>query len=347
MAPLSCIICGNSNITSLETAIGERAYCGSCFHGWRINPANYTYSKTAMCALGTSAGRLAKQINFFAPFAHPGAVVLEIGCATGELAAATRSALQIARYEAIELSPAGTIAKPHLDRLYDQPLRAMLENEKIKSRFDLILMSHVLEHLEDPAAELVAMKQVLKPGGAIFLEVPNGSGNRKLPIDDNRSHLHFFSAGSLTRILANTTLNVIAAATDARLDSRYADSLQVIASPFQTPGWSKTTLSDHPALAGASDIIVWGAGSLAEEILANFFDSTRIDFFIDRDQAKQGTLCLGRPVRGPNSLGQLPRTVLVNSIDFADAIVADIENLSSQTNHTLVRIGDLIDSGDR
>lgn len=295
-----------------------------------------------MCALGTSKERLLRQIRFFAPFAPAGAVILEIGCATGELAAATRETLDVARYEAIELSPAGKQARPHLDELYDQPLQRLLADGKVRSRFDLILMSHVIEHLEDPAAELRAMKQVLGAGGAIFLEVPNGAGNRRLPIDDNRAHLHFFSIASLTRMLANAGLDAVAAATDVPLDARYADSLQVIARPFRAPRRSHTLLSDHPAIAGDDNIVVWGAGSLAEELLANFFDPDRIAFFVDRDSVKQKGLCLGRPVRPPDCLGTTPRTVLINSIDFADSIISDITRSFPDVGHRLVRISDLL-----
>ena len=342
MAPAICPVCGNAGLERLATAVGERAYCSACFHGWRVDHPDYAYSKTAMCALGTSEERLLRQVRFFAPFAPAGAAILEIGCATGELAAATRRTLDVARYEAIELSPAGREARPHLDQLYDQPLRRLLAEGRMRSLFDLILISHVLEHLEDPAAELRAMKQVLRPGGAIFLEVPNGAGNRRLPLDDNRAHLHFFSLASMTRMLANVGLDAVGATTDVRLDARYADSLQVIARPFHGPVWSKTLLSDHPAIAGEHDIVVWGAGSLAEELLANFFDRDRIAFFIDRDSAKQRGLCLGRPVRPPECLGSAPRTVLINSIDFADAIADDIARLYPGVPHTLINVGDLL-----
>jgi SAM-dependent methyltransferase len=342
MAPAICPVCGNADLERLATAVGERAYCNACFHGWRVDQPDYAYSKTAMCALGTSEERLLRQIGFFAPFAPARAAILEIGCATGELAAATRRTLDVARYEAIELSPAGREARPHLDQLYDQPLRRLLAEGRMRSRFDLILMSHVLEHLEDPAAELRAMKQVLGSGGAIFLEVPNGAGNRRLPLDDNRAHLHFFSLASMTRMLANAGLDAVGATTDVRLDARYADSLQVIARPFHRPAWSKTLLSDHPAIAGERDIVVWGAGSLAEELLANFFDAERIAFFVDRDSAKQRGVCLGRPVRPPECLGSAPRTVLINSIDFADAIADDIARLYPGVPHTLIRVGDLL-----
>jgi SAM-dependent methyltransferase len=295
-----------------------------------------------MCSLGTSRQRLDNQIGLFAPFAPPGAFVLEIGCATGELAAATRETLPIGRYEAIELSPAASIARTRVDTLHTRPLRDLIAEGSIRESFDLVLMSHVLEHLEDPAAEIAAIERVLKPGGALFLEVPNGAGNRNLAIDDNRSHLHFFGTTSLTRLLARAGLETVAAATDARLDARYADSLQVVARRFRAPQWSQTALSDRPELAETESVVVWGAGSLAEELLANFFDPKKIDFFVDKNPAKLGAEVLGRPVRGPDALGQAPRTVLINSIDFADSIAEDIARLYPGVPHVLIRVGDLL-----
>src|SRR5260370_28800927 len=129
-----------------------------------------------------------------------------------------------------------------------------------------------------------------------------------MSMEDNVARLHFFSATSVSRLLAREGLETVAAATDVRLDARYADSLQVIARPFSAPTWSSTLLSDHPALAGETEIVVWGAGSLAKELLANFFDPRRIAFFIDGDIAKQDPLCLARPVRAPDALGSKPRT---------------------------------------
>ncbi|HEY2048284.1 MAG TPA: methyltransferase domain-containing protein [Caulobacteraceae bacterium] len=326
----------------MSSAIGPRAYCHGCFHGWRLQLDTYQYDQTAMCSLGTDQSRLNAQIQFFAPFVPPSGAVLEIGCATGELARSTREQLQISRYEAIELSPAAEAARAHVDRLHDAPLPALLAAGTIEGQFDIVLMSHVLEHLEAPWAELDAIVRVMSPEGALFLEVPNESGNRGLPIDDNRSHLHFFSVRSLSHLLATKGLDTVAALTDARLDARYADSLRLIARRFKPPQWSSTLLSDEE-LAGAGSIIVWGAGSLADEILANFFDPQRIAFFIDRDPAKQGGLRLGRPVRGPDALPTAPSTVLINSIDFAPSIEADIRRLHPNVTHRLVPIGDLIE----
>lgn len=341
MTCAACPVCGSAHSQALNSAVGERLYCGACFHGWRLQTPDYSYSAVAMCSLGTSQARLESQTRFFAPFLPKGGAVIEIGCATGELAAAVRKTLPVGRYDAIELSPAGETARPKLDHLYTEPLRDLLAKDAIGTTYDLILMSHVLEHLREPGAELGAMKRILNPGGAMFLEVPNRAGHRRLPIDDNRAHLHFFSANSLLWLLAEQGLETIAAATDVRLDDRYADSLQVMARPFAVPQWCPHFLSDHPLLKGENAIVVWGAGSLAEEVLANFFDAAKIDFFIDKNPAKQGGTVLGRPVRSPEALGQARRTVLVNSIDFADVIAADITCIYPSAGHRLVRIGDL------
>ena len=342
MSPSQCVVCDSSSISVLTTATGERAYCSTCFHGWRTEIDPFTYSATAMCSLGTSDARLRAQVAFFAPFCTEGAWILEIGCATGELAAMTRREIAPTRYDAIELSPAGEQAAAQLDQLFTKPLPDLLAEGAIQPGYDAILMSHVLEHLEDPAAELKAMVEVLKPRGAIFIEVPNGAGHRKLPIDDNRSHLHFFTTTSLARLLARHGLEVIASATDAWLDPRYADSIRVVARRFALPAPAPTLLSDHPLLAGTEKIVVWGAGSLTQEMLANFLDPARIDFFVDRDPAKQGSTLLGCPVKGPEALAGEPRTVLLNSIDFAPAIAADLKARFPGIAHRAIPIADLL-----
>jgi SAM-dependent methyltransferase len=335
---LRCPVCSGEHAGTLTTAVGVRAYCSECFHGWRPAAPAFAYADVPMCPLGTGGARLRSQIAFFQPYTPGGAAILEIGCATGELAAEARAQLGVGRYEAIELSPAAEQAQSRVDVLHRRPLTAMVADGAQLGPFDLVIASHVLEHIEAVGDELAAIADVLGPGGALFVEVPNRSGNRSLPFDDNRSHIHFFSPTSLLRLLADRGLEALDVATGARLDERYADSLRVVARPFKPPAAARRLLSER--LGEGDKLVVWGAGSLAEELLANFLDPGRIDFFIDRNPAKVGGQLLGRPVKGPDALGPAPRTVLINSIDFADSIAADIAALG--TAHRIVRIGDLL-----
>lgn len=340
----ACPVCGGERLAGVDCATGRLAFCRACFHGFRPAPPHYSYQANAMCALGTSPARLEAQCAFFAPFVAPSARVLEIGCATGELATTVQRRLDLSAYEAIELSQAGDVAEARVSRLHRRTLRELLDAGEVRTgAFDAVLMSHVLEHIDDIDAEVAAIAAVLKPGGAAFFEVPQGSGNAALPVDDNVAHLHFFSLASLTRLLANHGLDVAAAQSNARLDARYADSLRVVARRFAPPRLDGLKLGEHPALKG-EPVVVWGAGSLATELLANYLDPSRIAYFVDKNPAIQGTERLGRPVRPPQALaGAEPATILINSIDFAPAIEADIETLMPGHRHRLVRIGDVIE----
>ena len=339
-----CPVCEGENLKIVPAATGSHAYCTTCFHGFRPAKPDYSYQSNMMCGLGTSEGRLESQCRFITPHIPAGGQVLEIGCATGELSQAVQARAQVGRYEAIELSKAGEVARGWINPLYNEPLRHLLADGVVgDDRYDMIIMSHVLEHIDEISAEVAAMARVLKPDGAMFIEVPHGAGNRALPVDDNISHLHFFSLTSLPRLLARHGLNIVDVETGARLDARYADSLRVIARPFAPPRIAALNLAEHPALASGA-LVVWGAGSLASELLANFLPAQSIDYFIDRDPTKHGTTLMGRPVRAPDALNDGgDRVVLINSIDFAPAIAEDIDAMFPGHRHALVRIGDVID----
>lgn len=296
-----------------------------------------------MCAVSAKRERLEHQVRFFAPFVPAGASVLEIGCATGGLAEVARSMLPIARYDAVELSvDTGKRAAVHLDTLFSEPLRVLIEKNAIKNKYDLVVISHVMEHLDNLHGEIIAMKQMLKPGGALFVEVPQGSGHPDFPADDNPAHCHFFSPQSLVRALGDAGLHVKSFATDVFMDARYASSMQVVATMAAAPVWRGRFMSEHPLLRDERKIVVWAAPSLVEDVLANYFDISKIDFFIDRDPGKQGSMRLGKIVKAPAELGLQPRTIFINSLYWEDNIIANIAEVSPGVAHRIVRMRDVL-----
>jgi len=75
------------------------------------------------------------------------------------------------------------------------------------SNFDVVTMWHVLEHVFDPAAALKQIHRVLKPGGAVMLEVPNYASplvslfkRYWFPMDIPR-HLYQFTPASIKTML--------------------------------------------------------------------------------------------------------------------------------------------------
>lgn len=108
-------------------------------------------------------------------FAPPGARVLDIGCGTGflleQLAGRDFSGI------GIDLSPDSvTIANERLTELgVADRLRAEVGSayEPPAGPFDLVTVTDVLEHLEDPVACLRAARERLAPGGVIVASTPN------------------------------------------------------------------------------------------------------------------------------------------------------------------------------
>jgi SAM-dependent methyltransferase len=63
---------------------------------------------------------------------------------------------------------------------------------------DLVVMTHVLEHVTEPAAFLLESTQRLRLGGILFIEVPCRDWEHK-PLDE--PHLLFFDKGPMQRLL--------------------------------------------------------------------------------------------------------------------------------------------------
>jgi 2-polyprenyl-3-methyl-5-hydroxy-6-metoxy-1,4-benzoquinol methylase len=99
--------------------------------------------------------------------------LLDIGAGRGEVLGAAKSA----GWEAIgiELSPAfADYAKQHSGV---EILRKPLEDCQFAAgSIDVVILAAVLEHLYEPSAVVAEIARILRPGGALFLDVPNEAG---------------------------------------------------------------------------------------------------------------------------------------------------------------------------
>lgn len=70
--------------------------------------------------------------------------------------------------------------------------------------FDVVNLSHVLEHIEDPVTALVHAKTLLNAGGVVALEVPNAEvaagGNLESFFFDELTHIYHFTQPVLQRV---------------------------------------------------------------------------------------------------------------------------------------------------
>jgi len=124
--------------------------------------------------------RMSLVMDTIARYSAPGGRVLDVGCGTGflldELARRGYSGV------GVDLSPDSVeIAKERLEELgVADKLTAIVGSayEPPEGPFDLITLTDVLEHLEDPRKCLKALREQLSPNGLLVISTPN---RRSLP----------------------------------------------------------------------------------------------------------------------------------------------------------------------
>ena len=87
--------------------------------------------------------------------------------------------------------------------------------ERIRAgQFDLVIMSHSLEHCIDPMLAAKNVASILRPGGRFVCEVPNSDckhfvwNNICSEMFDAPRHLHFYNTESLRRSIEGTGLKI-------------------------------------------------------------------------------------------------------------------------------------------
>lgn len=144
--------------------------------------------------------------------------VLDVGCGTGENARVLREGAR--RIVGITVSPEEAA---EAGRWCTRVLVADVERDAIElapESFDLLLLSHVVEHLARPAATLTRLARYLAPGGWAAIAVPNmafwrvrlrllrGDWRRDEGGWFDRTHMQFWSYDTAPDLLSGTPLSL-------------------------------------------------------------------------------------------------------------------------------------------
>jgi 2-polyprenyl-3-methyl-5-hydroxy-6-metoxy-1,4-benzoquinol methylase len=103
--------------------------------------------------------------------------VIDIGCGPGSfLVAAERMGASVVGFEADSM-----VANAASKRLSKSGamITGLFEPHVVdRGAFDLIVISHVLEHVANPLSWMNEVVKILRPGGIVFIEVPNSDARR-------------------------------------------------------------------------------------------------------------------------------------------------------------------------
>src|ERR1051325_5782406 len=135
------------------------------------------------------------RLRWLRRFLRPADAILDVGAGGGELVYLLRGL----GYDARGLEPNEGYARYAREEL-KLPIEMgfFKELELGGQTFDVVTLFHVLEHLEDPAGTVARLRDCLRPGGHLFIEVPNVEAKCQAPSRRfHLAHLYNFNAATL------------------------------------------------------------------------------------------------------------------------------------------------------
>jgi ubiquinone/menaquinone biosynthesis C-methylase UbiE len=157
--------------------------------------------------------------------------VLDVGCSEGTFLSILKKHFNM---DAYGVEPSETFSTYAKEKLGLNVVTGFFSEKLFPSQtFDLITLSHVLEHMHDPIKFLTSIGKKLKKQGFLFVQVPDlmSPRNNLRYHHLDSTHLYMYSSNTIKRLLAR--IGLVAVASDIS-----ESSIKVIAKIKDSP-------SDH------------------------------------------------------------------------------------------------------
>lgn len=351
------------------------AICGQCgaayaddippqeaFDHYYAEMSKYEHGEDDGVASPVQADRYRQIADLLAPFLSPQESIADIGCATGALLGEFKRR-GFSNLFGIDPSPACAAAGM---RHYSIPIRPMPIEclGEITERFDTVILIGVLEHLCDMEGSLNLITSVLKPGGRIYVEVPDATRYDRwfsAPFQFfSMEHINFFSPQSLANLMAAHGFQATfvqraprflgpkagepavaglfhqhASApgeTTCPYDSETEPALRrYIASSNTLDGRIRKVIDD--LVSRQIPLLVWGAGTHTLRLLkTSSLAQANILAFVDSNNCYQGKRLQGIPILSPDEVHEPSATILISSHVSEQAIEGHILQVLKWTN---------------
>lgn len=133
--------------------------------------------------------------------------LLEIGVGSGSFLQAARQS----GFDVVGCDLSAPLCR-RVEQRYGIPMHCgPLDTIQGEGRFDVVVMNHVLEHVQQPVAFLASARRLLVPGGGVHLAVPNiACWEARLPgwTSYEPYHLSYFNARTLSRTITAAGLSI-------------------------------------------------------------------------------------------------------------------------------------------
>lgn len=125
--------------------------------------------------------------------------VLEIGANRGDFLYLLKEKFQKINVLGCEPTEFKNLSLPIINAFFNKDL--------FNTKFDLVIIRHTLEHIKYPKKFVEEVREILKPGSLVFIEVPNLINSLNNYVEDfTPDHVNFFTINTLANIFDNMNI---------------------------------------------------------------------------------------------------------------------------------------------
>jgi SAM-dependent methyltransferase len=301
-----------------------------------------------------------KMVKFLIPHINDkNAKILDIGCSTGALL----SILKLHGYSNLSgIDPSPSCVRT-VKELYNIEATANnISNFNSNEKFDLIILSAVLEHFVDFSSSMKKIQSLLKDQGLLFIEVPDAerfdlyifTPFQQFSIE----HINYFSQYSIEHLLLMFSFEIIGMQKNENRINQSIDPDIFILSKKSDKNNLKIIRDDvcelkirnyisrcskidlevkkiiQEKLLNKNKIIVWGVGTHTQRLIGSGLDLSKILFFVDSNTRYSGKKINGIEIKSPVDIKEdVP--ILISTYSYQEEITHQIKEVLKLYNEII------------
>ncbi len=205
--------------------------------------------------------------------------------------------------------------------------------EDVTEKFDVVSVQHVLEHIPDPLSFLSEIKKLIKPGGVLFIQVPD---NDKNPFDilvaDHVTHFYpetlsyllelaGYEIVEFTREWVFKEISLIARPLDKPIVKSREHNIDAIYHKLlSNVDYLTNMISDANNYSLDQSFGIFGSSISSTWLYGSLKNKGSVCFFVDEDSTKKGSQHLGVPIYHPF---QVPK----DSVVYVPLVTQTVNNV--------------------
>jgi len=213
-APTSILVCNRCGLGVAHPMLSDdflkNLYEGESPEFWNVKALPPLMPRQYPVPYGLAKARWALIEPHLSSMEKKSLTIVDIGAGFGFFGVLASQSLNLATLKYIAVEPDESLHARILEMWKALNLRSSIEVlshlEDVGDQADILVLSHVLEHVPDPLCFLETVLSHLKDGGMLFIDVPHRDQRFK---PDVFPHLYFYTPESLVLILEKSGLEAL------------------------------------------------------------------------------------------------------------------------------------------